>query len=107
MVGVTDGTANTLLIGEDLPDRNQHCGWPRANYANGTCAIPLNTNLPGKNPQFNYGDWPNVYSFRSMHPGGANFANGDGTVRFVRDSVDINAYRAACTIRGAETLSLN
>jgi prepilin-type N-terminal cleavage/methylation domain-containing protein len=37
-----DGTSNTLMIGEDIPAMNTHCGWPRSNYANGTCAIPLN-----------------------------------------------------------------
>ena len=52
-------------------------------------------------------DWPNVYSFRSLHTGGANFGLGDGSVRFVRDSIDIAQYRAAATISGGEVVTLD
>jgi len=101
-----DGTSNTLMIGEDLMDRNLHCGWPRANYSTGTAAIPLNTNLPGTLPQYDPGDWPNVYSFRSRHSGGANFAIADGSVRFVAQGMDLNLYRALATHSGGEAVSL-
>jgi len=107
IVGITDGTSNTLIIGEDLTARNTHCAWARANYATGTAAIPLNTSLPGSIPQFGAGDWPNVYSFRSQHTGGAQFAIGDGSVRFVRQSVDLMQYRAAATISGGEVVNLD
>ncbi|OJW13660.1 MAG: hypothetical protein BGO49_29455 [Planctomycetales bacterium 71-10] len=40
--------------------------------------------------------------FRSMHPGGAQFAFVDGSVRFVRDQVDVAAYRAIATRAGGE-----
>jgi prepilin-type N-terminal cleavage/methylation domain-containing protein/prepilin-type processing-associated H-X9-DG protein len=108
LVAIQDGTSNTLMIGEDLPLRNTHCGWTRSNYANGTCSIPLNNALQTGQPGFNSpGDWGNVYSFRSQHTGGANFALGDGSVRFVRDSIALANYRAAATINGGETLSLD
>ena len=45
LTGIRDGTSNTFMIGEDIPELNQHCGWPNANYANGTCAIPPNVNV--------------------------------------------------------------
>jgi prepilin-type N-terminal cleavage/methylation domain-containing protein len=107
LTGIKDGTSNTFMIGEDLPDQNLHCGWPRSNYANGTCAIPLNTSVPGSTPQFGAGDWPNVYSFRSKHTGGANFAIGDGSVRFVSSSIDLAVYRAMATHSGGEVVSTN
>ena len=107
LVGISDGTSNTLIIGEDLTARNTHCGWARANYSTGTAAIPLNTSLPGSTPQFAASDWPNVYSFRSQHTTGAQFANGDGSVRFVRQSVDLAQYRAAATISGGEVVNLD
>ena len=96
---IKDGLSGTFMIGEDIPGQNVHCGWPASNYATGTCAIPLNTNLPGSN-QFPAGDWPNVYSFRSQHPGGGNFALADGSVRFITETIDLTQYRALATIRG-------
>jgi prepilin-type processing-associated H-X9-DG protein len=39
-----------------------------------------------------------------MHPGGANFALADGSVRFVLDSMSLNTYRAASTFSGREVL---
>lgn len=108
LIGVLDGLSNTLMIGEDITDLNTHCGWTRANYATGTCAIPLNNALMAGQPGFNNpGDWPNVYSFRSRHTGGANFGLGDGSVRFVRDSIAIAQYRAASTIKGGEVVTLD
>jgi prepilin-type processing-associated H-X9-DG protein len=32
-------------------------------------------------------------AFRSNHPGGANFAFGDGHIAFVTDEIDLNTYR--------------
>ncbi len=39
---------------------------------------------------------------RSRHPGGVNLLLGDGSVRFVRDSVDLTVWRAAATRDGGE-----
>jgi len=98
-----DGTANTFMIGEDIADINQHCDWAFFNHATGTCAIPLNNALLAGQPGYNnMGDWPNVYSFRSRHTGGANFALADGSVRFVAQSIDLNTYRALATWNGGE-----
>jgi len=100
---IGDGTSNTFMIGEDLPERNQHCAWARANYSTGTAAIPLNTSIPGKQ-LYGAGDWPNVYSFRSMHSGGANFCMADGSVRMVSDSINLATYRALSTVNGGEVI---
>ena len=34
-----------------------------------------------------------VGGFRSRHVGGANFAFGDGSVRFIRETIDAGVYR--------------
>lgn len=107
LVNMKDGTSNILMVGEDLPSQNIHCSWPNANHSTGTCAIPLNTSIPGKTPLYPAADWFNVYSFRSLHTGGANFGLADGSVRFVRDSIAIDQYRAAATINGGEVVTLD
>jgi prepilin-type processing-associated H-X9-DG protein len=42
---------------------------------------------------------------RSYHPGGVNALLGDGSVRFVKSTIDGNAWRALGTIRGGEVIS--
>ncbi|MGL4552713.1 MAG: DUF1559 domain-containing protein [Gemmataceae bacterium] len=104
---ITDGTSNTLMIGEDVGVMNDHNAWAYANGANGVCAIPLNLGNrlirpAGVNVAPNH--WPNVYSFRSMHTGGANFALADGSVRFVSQTIDLATYRAASSMNMGEVL---
>jgi prepilin-type N-terminal cleavage/methylation domain-containing protein len=95
LVHVRDGTSNTLLIGEDLPEFNAHCAWPYSNTAIGTVAIPMNTSNTGQ--PYDPAEWQNVYSFRSRHPGGVQFATADGAVRFLPQTMSLAAYRAMGT----------
>lgn len=102
--GISDGSSNTFMIGEDMPSLNQHNSWAHFNHATGTCAIPLNTSLPGSAIQYGTSDWPNVYSFRSGHNGGANFAYCDGSVRFIPQTIDLTIYRGLASRNGGETV---
>ena len=104
---ITDGTSNTFMIGEDVPEMSAWCAWPYANHTTGTCAIPLNTNMDKRYGVANGEDgrWPNTYSFRSRHAQGANFCMADGSVRFVRQSIPIATYRALSTAIGGEVVS--
>jgi prepilin-type N-terminal cleavage/methylation domain-containing protein/prepilin-type processing-associated H-X9-DG protein len=47
------------------------------------------------------GEW----AFRSNHPGGVNFAMGDGSVKFIKQSVGDQPYQALGTRAGGEVLS--
>ena len=104
---VTDGTSHTLMIGESLPDYDNHSA---AFYANGdwcSCNLPLNNLLNVDPSTLNLEFWWDQQSFRSVHPGGAQFCLVDGSVRFVSDSIDNQTYRVACTRNGGEPGSLN
>jgi prepilin-type N-terminal cleavage/methylation domain-containing protein/prepilin-type processing-associated H-X9-DG protein len=118
-VDIKDGSSNTFVVGEDIPSMNPWCAWAYSNDANGTCNIPLNNGLPGSVSGFVSGGFlyatgttvilPSTsmsaaYSFRSRHPGGAQFAYADGSVHFVSMGIDTPTYRAMSTIFGQETL---
>jgi prepilin-type N-terminal cleavage/methylation domain-containing protein/prepilin-type processing-associated H-X9-DG protein len=103
---VTDGTSNTFFIGEDIPALNAHCTWPYANGSLGTCAIPPNQNVPYAGADIYLG-WPDLYSFRSRHPGGLQFGFADGSVHFVKDSIPLPVYRALASRNGGESVSLD
>jgi len=45
------------------------------------------------------------FGFRSLHPGGANFTLADGSVKFIKDSIDLRTYRALGTRAGGEVVS--
>jgi prepilin-type N-terminal cleavage/methylation domain-containing protein/prepilin-type processing-associated H-X9-DG protein len=107
---VTDGLANTFMIGEDLPGETQWCSWPYANNAYATCAIPPNLIRPaGTQPGSSdpvYWSWENNESFRSRHPGGLQFALADGSVRFVSEDIELETYRALATRDGGEVVTV-
>ena len=107
---VSDGTGNTIYIGEK-PLVDAVLGW-----ASGTrdtlrnTGTPLNKTgslvglLPGEEPQLPgsppaeggaaSGTGPTIVGgFGSKHPGGANFGFGDGSVRFVKSSINAQVYR--------------
>jgi len=109
MAAVTDGLSNTYMIGEDVPEFIQWNAWAYPNGAIGTCAIPPNTGItvPPLGAAAGFGQWPTRYSFRSRHTGGLQFAMGDGSVRFVRDTIPLNVYRATATISGGEVIGGN
>ncbi len=44
---------------------------------------------------------------RSRHPGGVNVLLGDGSVRFVRDSVSLNVWQAVGSMNGGESIANN
>ncbi len=48
-----------------------------------------------------YGQW----GFRSFHPGGANFVFGDGSVKFIKESIDLATFRALGTRNFGEVIS--
>ncbi len=93
---ITDGLSNTFLIGEDLPDYNGH--W--AAYFSNTCISSTDSPLNYLPQPPNPGDYADMMGFRSMHPGGANFAMADASVSFYADDIDPNVYENLSTKAG-------
>jgi prepilin-type N-terminal cleavage/methylation domain-containing protein/prepilin-type processing-associated H-X9-DG protein len=78
---VSDGTFCTIYVGEKLRDADD-LGW-----VSGTRATLRNTGTPINAPAAVEGMSTFVGGFSSKHPGGANFAFGDCSVRFVRETL--------------------
>jgi prepilin-type N-terminal cleavage/methylation domain-containing protein len=97
MAGISDGTSNTLLIGERPPSNNLLYGWQWAGAGEfphfgatdvvlGVFERPLS---PSAQPDF-YRRGSVIdpldlhrYHFWSLHPGGGDWALADGSVRFI------------------------
>jgi prepilin-type N-terminal cleavage/methylation domain-containing protein len=107
---ITDGTSNTLAVGEvrDGHLANNQNIWSvgsRHTHALRSTENPINT-PPGTGITYTDGSNLRNGAFMSRHTGGAVFALGDGSVRFVTQTVDILQYRAATTIQGGEVANL-
>jgi prepilin-type processing-associated H-X9-DG protein len=113
VVDVTDGTSNTLLINEDTgrPDiwingqlvtaGLRETDAPYASRDNDTSfwGFDLATNTAPGVCAINCTNNNGVYSF---HPGGCNAAFGDGSVRFMRQTVTTRQYARLVTRSGGE-----
>jgi len=119
MSNIIDGTSNTIMAGEVLPDRAADSNFWHHNGATAGTTVPLNWNsntFPADAANCNQ-QWQNStaplgcrYSaaakgFVSAHPGGANMLFADGSVHFLKDSIALTVYRALATRAGAEVVS--
>jgi prepilin-type N-terminal cleavage/methylation domain-containing protein/prepilin-type processing-associated H-X9-DG protein len=97
---VTDGTSNTMLAAEALPNKCNWNAWSESNSSVATTSIPMNqtVNTDRTNPSYCYG-------FQSQHPGGMNAAFCDGSVKFLKTTINQNIYRGISTKAGFETIS--
>jgi prepilin-type N-terminal cleavage/methylation domain-containing protein/prepilin-type processing-associated H-X9-DG protein len=97
---IIDGTSHTFLIGEDVPEQNNHCAAYFSNGSSCTTDMQLNYMLQPPKPD----NYPDVNGFRSRHPGGAHFALADGHVEFIDDSTAYTVWLSLSTKDGGEVV---
>ncbi|QEH33195.1 Type II secretion system protein G precursor [Aquisphaera giovannonii] len=144
---ITDGTSNTIAIGEDAGRDARFISPYTEAYYDGTSTTrpilgqgPAGPNAPRRywrwaEPDGGYGvsggpnnKWKPAYEattwtqnpasalsagknggnndeLYSFHPGGVNALFGDGSVRFIKDSVNVVALRGLVTLKGGEVIS--
>ena len=110
LASITDGTSNTMMVGEVLMDCTDHtAGWWSFNgggNAHASTSPPLNTMTTCArnqqealdrgylNPQcWQKNNWNYSWGFRSKHPTGAQFAFAIGSVHFINQTIDYATYQ--------------
>jgi len=96
MADITDGTSNTLMIGERPPDSTKEFGWMWVawgydgyGFGAGDCLLGVRERIPSMQTTpglYHPGSPTNPADFNhfwSFHPGGAMWALADGSVRFI------------------------
>ncbi|KLU06165.1 hypothetical protein RISK_002016 [Rhodopirellula islandica] len=129
---VIDGLSNTLMFGEAIPDpelasiastaeeansgRKDHWAiggddfdnWEGTDWSEmgGSTAVPINYAKPIDIPTADDSPEWGAYevSFGSQHTGGAQFCVGDGSVRFITESIDMTIFSALGTRDGGEVV---
>ena len=128
--GVSDGLSNTVVAGEKTPylaDASwvgiipgyRHFAY-NAFASAGTGGIGVNYDYPGALLAAHSG--PSLYEdpvvihppnsplghtdeMYALHPGGANVLLGDGSVRFIKQSINLLTWQALCSRAGGEVVS--
>jgi len=119
MASVTDGTSNTLVVGEyttrTTPTRTSFWGYTYTSYALSEVVLPpqsrqllndYNACSAITGPGFTNGNNPCKRGWASFHTGVINFMVADGSVRAINLNVDMFQFAAMATIANGEVISI-
>ena len=118
---ITDGTSTTMMAGErsrNVADAtwmgvipySQVCTNPKWSVQKCETANVMVLGHTGPSPDQRWVDVPNYKGagpddFWSLHPGGCNFLFSDGSVRFIKESVNPKIFSFLSTRSGGEVIS--
>ena len=99
MASFEDGTSNTIIAGEVVPEYDHFKVWAFANSSFAFSHAPINYVDPEQ-----VGIWLALdqMGFHSRHPGGAQFVSGDGSVSLFTDTIHLAVFRAMSTCAEGE-----
>lgn len=112
---VTDGLSNTLAFGEIswndyLGYREYTLGvsWGSTTEANIMATKDVNwpINIGLQSTSSVYRGYNRTGAFGSHHPGGANFAIADGSVRFLSETINMDTYFSLASRNGSEVVAM-
>ena len=117
---ITDGSSNTLMAGErsqnvanatwvGMIPFGQACNNPKWPVQDCEASNVLILGHTGPSPDEAWIDVPNYKKagaddFHSLHPGGCNFLFGDGSIRFVKETVNPQVFSYLATRAGGEVV---
>jgi prepilin-type N-terminal cleavage/methylation domain-containing protein/prepilin-type processing-associated H-X9-DG protein len=112
ITSISDGTSNTLLVGEreTRTTTNRGTFWADSfNLYSLSSASPFSASLlpdyAGCTASLGGADaWPCKYGWGSFHSGGINFVLCDGSVRSISPSINLTVFQGLCTISGGEVI---
>jgi len=121
---IKDGTSNTFLVGESVQAPGKNNPWYGPFWGSGThtsthgtIRTPTDPKAGGAAPNgptaIYYPQYasnplykrPYAWVFSSYHPGGVNMGMADGSVRFIKNSINLYSWFGLATIFGQEVLS--
>jgi prepilin-type N-terminal cleavage/methylation domain-containing protein/prepilin-type processing-associated H-X9-DG protein len=118
---MTDGSSTTLLAGErsqnvanaawlGMIPLGQSCNNPTWPVQDCEASNVLILGHTGPSPDETWIDTPNYKKawaddFHSLHPGGCNFLFGDGSIRFVKETINPQVFSYLATRAGGEVVS--
>jgi prepilin-type N-terminal cleavage/methylation domain-containing protein/prepilin-type processing-associated H-X9-DG protein len=123
--GIADGLSNTIAVGEQIINKNDHLqvvGGPtyhnewwagfNTGMSHATTIIPINfpidpnSGYDCNNPRTGKQNWNISWGFKSNHSGGANFVFADGSVHFIEQNIDHHTYQLLGCRNDGQALSL-